>query len=50
MAKKMKGNTLLKRKITGLEKEKTVHPRMNQIVIEIEIDSSEEPHIDNGLS
>ena len=33
MAKKIKGKSLLKRKTKGLERENTVHPRMNQIVI-----------------
>ena len=33
IARKIKGKTLLKRKIKGLERENTVHPRMNQIVI-----------------
>ena len=30
---KIKGKTLLKIKIKGLERENTVHPRMNQVVI-----------------
>ena len=38
MAKKMKGKSLLKRKTKGLERENTVHPRMNQIVIVMKID------------
>ena len=29
MARKIKGKTLLKRKTKGLERENTVHPRMN---------------------
>ena len=33
MARKIKGKTLLKRKIEGLERENKVHLRMNQIVI-----------------
>ena len=33
MARKIKGKTLLKRKIKGLERENTVNPRMNKIVI-----------------
>ena len=33
MARKMKGKTLLKRKITGQERKNVVHLRMNQIVI-----------------
>ena len=33
MTRKIKGKTLLKRKIKGLERENTVDPRMNQIVI-----------------
>ena len=33
IARKIKGKTLLKRKIKRLEKENTVHPRMKQIVI-----------------
>ena len=38
MAKKLKGKSLLKRKTKGLERENTVHPRMNQIVIVMKID------------
>ena len=37
MARKIKGKTLLKRKIKGLERENTVHHWMNQIVIKTEI-------------
>ena len=33
LARKMKDKTLLKRKIKGLEKENTVSPRMNQMMI-----------------
>ena len=33
MARKIKGKTLLKRTIKGLERENKVHPRMNQIVM-----------------
>ena len=33
MNRKITGKTLLKRKIKGLERKNTVHPRMNQIVI-----------------
>ena len=33
MARKIKGKTLLKRKIRSLERENTVHPQMNQTVI-----------------
>ena len=33
IARKAKGKTLLKRKIKGLERENTVQPWMNQIVI-----------------
>ena len=37
IAKKIKGKSLLKRKTKGLERENTVHPRMNQIVMVMNI-------------
>ena len=37
IARKIKGKTLLKRKIKGLERENIVYPGMNQIVIVREI-------------
>ena len=33
MARKVKGKTVLKRKVKGLGRENTVHPQMNLIVI-----------------
>ena len=37
MARKIKGKTFLKRKIKGLERENTVHPGINQIVIKTKV-------------
>ena len=49
MARKMKGKILLKRKIKALERENTIRPWMNQILIVTKI-HHQRTHIDNGSS